>query len=226
MSILAKIDLSGRGLSPKGFEMLQRLMAGNERFVSGLRSVESIATVSRLAKLASEGQKPFAMVLGCADSRIPTELLFDQGLGDLFIVRVAGNVVAPSLIASMEFAATTFETPLLVVMGHTKCGAIQAAVDQFYSHKNTLGKNLKDLVERITPAVKRVCEGEAKDHIDLTDVARENVQTSIHSILAESEILKERVETSKLLVVGAMVDIGSGKVSFHLPESIKQESAA
>src|SRR5690349_21481050 len=109
-------------------EALAKLIKGNERFVTGLRSVESLASHLRRRELAESGQEPWAIVLSCSDSRVPAELVFDCGLGELFVVRVAGNIVAPSLIASVEFAAQSFGTPLCVVMGHSQCGAVGAAV--------------------------------------------------------------------------------------------------
>lgn len=125
---------------------LTQLIEGNKRFTSGLRSVNSLATIERLPELAEKGQKPFAIILSCSDSRVPAEIVFDQGAGDLFMVRVAGNTVAPSLLASMEFAATNFGSPLIVVMGHTNCGAVNAAIKLMNDKVATasLGKNLRD----------------------------------------------------------------------------------
>lgn len=207
-------------------ETLDRLIAGNQRFVSGLRAVNSIATVGRMSQLARDGQKPSCIVLGCSDSRIPAEILFDQGLGDLFVVRVAGNVVAPSLLASMEFAALNFETPLLVVMGHTKCGAIQAAVDHRGSGTKLLSRNFEDLIHRIIPVVERVASDHGAKSFDINQVAEENVKHSIESIIQESHILRGLVERNKLLIVGAMVDIASGVVKFTVPDALNSDIEA
>jgi carbonic anhydrase len=175
-------------------EALNELKAGNKRFTSGLKSVNSLATYEKLPELAEKGQTPFAIILSCSDSRVPAEILFDQGAGDLFMVRVAGNTVAPSLLASMEFAATNFKSPLILVM--------------------SLGKNLGDLMERITPAVKRVSN--MRTHENFSNLCtHENVKHSIETILDQSETIFNLVRENKVKIVGAVFDIKTGQVEFH-----------
>lgn len=196
----------------------QNLIDGNKRFTSGLRSVAAMATTDKLPELASKGQKPFSIILSCADSRVPAEIIFDQGLGDLFMVRVAGNVVAPSLLASMEFAATNFGSPLIVVMGHTNCGAVNATINMTIDNENLappkISKNLTDLIDRIRPAVRRVAN--KKDHDDFKNLCVwENVRHSIETILDESPTIFELVKHEKLKIVGAVFDLETGRVQFQ-----------
>ena len=197
-------------------ESLERLKSGNERFTQGLRSVNSFATEVKLRTLAEKGQRLFATVLTCSDSRLPAELLFDQGFGDLFVVRVAGNVVAPSLIASMEFAALSFETPLILVMGHSRCGAIKAASDHVAEPSTLLTENIRDLVSRIEPAVHRtkklspLLKGEEFLH----ECTKMNVEHSMSTILEQSKTLRDLAKNGKLEIHGAFYDLASAKVTF------------
>ncbi len=138
-----------------GREALRRLREGNERFVANVRSMKSLSSAARRAELAV-AQEPFAIVLGCSDSRVPVEIVFDQGLGDLFVIRVAGNIVAPSLIGSVEFAAAQFGTRLVIVLGHSQCGAIIATLDQLRRPTANQSPNLKSIVDRIRPAVEKL----------------------------------------------------------------------
>src|SRR5881296_4604752 len=133
-------------------EALERLREGNRRFVSGVRSRDTLASETRRKELAA-GQEPFAIVLGCSDSRVPAEIVFDQGLGDLFVIRVAGNIVAPSQVGSVEFAAERFDTRLAVVMGHTQCGAIAATLEELRRPSGQESPNLRAIVDRIRPAI-------------------------------------------------------------------------
>jgi carbonic anhydrase len=133
-------------------QALERLRAGNARFVAGVRDPEALAHEARRSELVS-GQEPFAIVLGCSDSRVPAEIIFDQGLGDLFVIRVAGNVVAPSLLGSVEFAADRFGTRLVVVLGHSSCGAVTATADELERPSESRSPNLRSIVDRIRPAV-------------------------------------------------------------------------
>lgn len=197
-------------------DALNELVEGNKRFTSGVKSIKSLTTYDKLPELAERGQKPFAIVLCCSDSRVPGEILFDQGAGDLFMVRVAGNTVAPSLLASMEFAASNFGSPLIVVMGHTNCGAVNAAIKITKDRvlPATLGKNLGDLIERIVPAVKRI--ENRVDHENYNYLCTsENVKHSIETILDESEIIFNLVSQEKLKIVGAVFDLKTGKVEFQ-----------
>lgn len=193
-------------------EALHRLQEGNARWVSGLRSIASIATPSQRISLAS-GQNPFAVVLSCSDSRAPSEMIFDQGLGDLFVVRVAGNVVAPSLVGSIEYAVHTFGTELVVVMGHTACGAVIATLDALDNGTEGASENVLDIVSRIRPAVAPLaaCE-DRKKRVALA--TRANVVASVEQLGATSKSLSERIGAGRLSIVGAEYDLASGKVEF------------
>src|SRR5881392_2058198 len=133
-----------------GYEALMRLQEGNRRFVASLADTAPALSQTRRIALA-EGQQPFAIVLGCSDSRVPAELIFDQGFGDLFVIRVAGNIVAPSQVGSVEFAASRFGTRLVVVLGHSHCGAVQAALDELEGHPTSDSQNLRSIVNRVRP---------------------------------------------------------------------------
>jgi carbonic anhydrase len=197
-------------------EALDRLKQGNKRFASGLRSVEAMATEGRRVELATTGQKPFAMVLSCADSRVPSEMVFDCGLGELFVVRVAGNIVAPSLIGSIEFAAESFGTQLCVVMGHSQCGAVSASVGAAVSGSRPESDNVQNIVLEILPSVKaamRAHPGASKDC--LVHAATEiNVRQSVDNLVQRSHVIARLVEEGRLRVVGATYDLHTGKVLF------------
>jgi carbonic anhydrase len=206
-------------LQPTPSEALKRLTEGNQRFVSGVRSVDSIASSMKREQLARNGQTPFAIVLTCSDSRVPAEHVFDAGLGDLFVVRVAGNIVAPSLIASIEFAALSFGTPVCVVMGHSKCGAIQGAVKGALKHQQSLTPNLKILIDELQPAAEQALSTSTTSTPDqlekLVKTATEiNVEHSIDRLMSSSEALQTLQKEGKFQVVGAVYDIESGKVGF------------
>lgn len=196
-------------------QALERLKEGNIRFTSGLKSIRSLSTYEKLPELAEKGQKPSTIILSCSDSRVPAEILFDQGAGDLFMVRVAGNTVAPSLLASMEFAATNFGSPLIVVMGHTNCGAVNAAISMVNDKidVSSLGVNLGDLLTRIVPSVKRISNLKTKENFnDLCTL--ENVKHSIEMILDQSDIIFKLVQDDKLKIIGAIFDLKTGHVEF------------
>jgi len=196
-------------------EALQRLKDGNSRFVSGVRSMHAMLSHTKLDELA-EGQRPFAVILGCSDSRVPVEIVFDQGLGDLFVIRVAGNVVAPSQIGSIEFAAEMFSTALVVVLGHSRCGAVQATLQQLREPEEQQSANLKSIVDRISPAVSVVLQNEAgRDNASLERLAiRENVRASVTALQHGSTILEKLVTDGKLLIVGAEYSLDTGVVEF------------
>ncbi|HUP57760.1 MAG TPA: carbonic anhydrase, partial [Bdellovibrionota bacterium] len=141
---------------PSAFEALETLMTGNQRFIAGSHEVESLLGPDRRKQLAENGQSPFAVVLTCADSRVPPELIFDRGLGDLFVVRVAGNVVMPSTLASIEYATSALGTPLCLVLGHSRCGAVTAAVETRCEKSAALTPYLDLLIGKIRPAARRV----------------------------------------------------------------------
>ena len=194
-------------------EALDRLQAGNDRFVN-----ESFDTRSMSVRPAdtADGQAPFAIVLGCSDSRVPAEIVFDQGLGDLFVIRVAGNIVAPSQIGSIEFAATNFGTRLVVVLGHSQCGAVLAAVDQLQAPADSRSRNLRSIVDFIRPSVERcIAEGAVDDHDALVERAvRANIRASVDQLRHGSDILEELIESDGLRIVGAEYSLRTGHVEF------------
>ena len=211
----------------KAQEALEALQAGNERFVNGTSDYDpSMNAVQR--SLLLEGQTPIAVVLGCSDSRVPVEMVFDQGFGDLFVIRVAGNVVASSQIASVEFAAEQFGVRLVVVMGHTNCGAVAATVDALRNTERTsdLG-NLKSIVDRIRPAVESLLDLELEDDQLLKQAVRSNTRISANSLRHGSQSLERMSEVDNLLIIGAEYCLETGKVEFFdgLPTSGSHNTA-
>ena len=194
-------------------EALARLQEGNSRFVDGVG--RSVTGRDRRAELAA-GQEPFAIVLGCSDSRVPAEIVFDQGLGDLFVIRVAGNIVAPSQIGSVEFAAAQFGTRLVVVLGHSMCGAVLATLQELRRPGEAQSPNLRSIVNRIRPAVASLVAGEpAADASALVDRAvHANIRASVQSLRRGSPILEELIASDGLLVVGASYSLETGDVDF------------
>jgi carbonic anhydrase len=195
-------------------EGLARLRAGNRRFVEEHFRPRT-GVLERRTDLAA-GQEPFAIVLGCSDSRVPAEIIFDQGLGDLFVIRVAGNIVAPSQIGSVEFAAERFDTRLVVVLGHTRCGAIAATLEELERPDEIRSRHLRSIVNRIRPAVQPLLGTDAaSDPEKLARAAmRANVRASAEQLRHGSEILEEQRRTRGLLVVGAEYILDSGVVEF------------
>lgn len=196
-------------------EALERLKEGNSRFVSGVRNPDTLASPARLAELAS-GQEPFAVILGCSDSRVPVEIVFDQGLGDLFVIRVAGNVVASSQVGSVEFAAERYGTRLVVVLGHSRCGAILATLEELQRPTETQSRNLRSIVDRVRPSVEGLlATGLAHDPDALVEQAiRANVRASVNHLRYGSEVLEQLSQTDGLLVVGAQYSLETGTVDF------------
>jgi carbonic anhydrase len=196
-------------------EALDRLRDGNARFVADVRNREPLGGHARRQELAS-GQEPFAIILGCSDSRVPAELVFDQGLGDLFVIRVAGNIVAPSQVGSVEFAAAKFGTRLVVVLGHSECGAIAATLDEMARPTEDQSRNLRSIVDRIRPSVAPLLATElAHDRAALARKAtRANIRASADHLRHGSEILEQLILRSGLLVVGAEYSIETGVVDF------------
>ena len=192
---------------------LERLRKGNRRFVAD--APENTAHTMRRTSLV-DGQLPFAIVLGCSDSRVPAELVFDQGLGDLFVIRVAGNIVAPSQVGSVEFAATRFKTRLVVVLGHTQCGAIVATLDELRQPATEQSINLRSIVERVRPSVEPLLTSPYRD--DPTELmhqaVRANVRASADHLRHGSAILEQLIANEGLRVVGAEYSLESGEVDF------------
>ncbi len=196
-------------------EALERLQDGNRRFVSGTRSADTFTSQTRRSELAT-GQEPFAIILGCSDSRVPVELVFDQGLGDLFVIRVAGNIVAPSQIASVEFAAERFGTQLVVVLGHSQCGAVLATLEQLQEPTDKLSRNLRSIVDRVRPSVEALLSTELRHNPEalVRQAVRANVRVSASHLQHGSELLAELIRRDQLLVVGAEYSIETGGVDF------------
>ncbi len=196
-------------------EALERLREGNHRFVSNVRGSDALLTQARRAELPSL-QEPFAIILGCSDSRVPAELVFDQGLGDLFVIRVAGNIVAPSQVGSVEFAADRFGTRLVVVLGHTECGAILATVEELQRPTENQSRNLRAIVDRVRPSVEALMTTELRH--DPQALAREavraNIRVSVNHLRHGSDILEGLIRKDRLRVVGAEYSLESGLVEF------------
>jgi carbonic anhydrase len=192
---------------------LAALREGNGRFVAELREAQPVRT--RRRELPA-GQEPLAIILGCSDARVPAEIVFDQGLGDLFVIRVAGNIVAPSQIGSVEFAAAAFGTRLVVVLGHSNCGAIHATVDQLTRPSRDQSPNLRSIVNRIRPAVEGLIERGAGTDRDalVRQAVRANIRMSADHLRHGSEVLEQAIDRDGLMVVGAEYSLESGVVDF------------
>jgi carbonic anhydrase len=195
-------------------DALGRLKEGNQRFVAGVRSLDALVSHTRRVELAAE-QNPFAIVLGCSDSRVPAEIVFDQGLGDLFVIRVAGNIVAPSQVGSVEFAATRFGTPLVIVLGHTQCGAILATLEEARS-RTSRSPNLQSIVDRIRPSVETLLAAGIPQDGDtiVRHAVRANVRASADHLRHGSALLERLIRDGNLLVVGAEYSLETGEVDF------------
>lgn len=196
-------------------EALERLREGNKRFVEGVRSLHTLVSQARREEFVA-GQTPFAVIIGCSDSRVPVEIVFDQGLGDLFVIRVAGNIVAPSQIGSVEFAAARFDTRLVVVLGHTRCGAVEATLDELQQPDKNQSRNMHAIVERIRPAVEGLLATDLRRRRDalLDQAVRANVRVAADHLRHGSAILEQLIETSGLLIVGAQYSLETGQVDF------------
>ncbi len=193
-------------------EALQRLQEGNRRFVSGVRSHDT-ASEARRAFVAA-AQTPFAIVLGCSDARVPAELVFDQGLGDLFVIRVAGNIVAPSQVGSVEFAAERFETRLVVVLGHSQCGAISATLEELARPVANQSPNLRSIVDRVRPSVETLLGAGLRGEALVHAAVRANIRASTGHLRHGSALLEQRIQRDGLLVVGAEYSLETGVVDF------------
>ncbi len=196
-------------------EALQHLREGNIRFSNNLRDPDAVATHAKRVELTA-GQDPFAVILGCSDSRVPAEMVFDQGLGDLFVIRVAGNIVAPSQIGSVEFAVSRFGTRLVIVLGHSKCGAITATIDELARGNSSPSKNISSIVDRVKPAVESLmCTDLKNDPDKLVEAAvRANVRVSANQLRHGSEIIENLIQNDGLLIVGAEYCLETGVVDF------------
>jgi carbonic anhydrase len=196
-------------------EALERLREGNRRFATGDSSHDARSARTRRDELASS-QLPFAAILGCSDSRVPVEIVFDQGLGDLFVIRVAGNIVAPSQIGSIEFAAERFGTRLVVVLGHSRCGAIQATLEQLQRPRENQSRNLHSIVDRIRPSVEGLLATELRHDPEtlVRQAVRSNIRASVSHLRYGSPMIEQLVRHDGLLVVGAEYSLETGLVDF------------
>ena len=195
-------------------DALELLRDGNRRFVADRKHNARVGATRR--NELTERQEPFAIVLGCSDSRVPAEIVFDQGLGDLFVIRVAGNIVAPSQIGSVEFAAAQFHTRLVVVLGHSGCGAVLATIDQLKRPVEKQSRNLRAIVDRVRPSVEPLLATSLRDDPQtlVRDAVRANVRASASNLRYGSEILEQLIAHDGLLVVGAEYSLETGVVDF------------
>ncbi len=194
---------------------LKRLQEGNQRFAANQCTNESLCDPNKRSQLAS-GQAPFAIILGCSDSRVPAEIVFDQGLGDLFVIRVAGNIVAPSQIGSVEFAVDSFLTPLVVVLGHSNCGAVHATLNALLQKQDAASSNIMSIVNRVKPAIESLVYTNLKDDPKALakEAVRANVRASANQLRNGSTILEQHISEGRLLVVGAEYSLETGEVEF------------
>jgi carbonic anhydrase len=209
-----------RTISPH--DSLDRLREGNRRFVANMRSRGAYLDEAKRAELV-EGQQPFAIVLGCSDSRVPVEYVFDQGFGDLFVIRVAGNIVAPSQIDSVEFAAERFGTRVVVVLGHSRCGAVVATLEELRRPDDGRSRSLRSIVDRVRPAVEGLLATELRHDQDalVRDAVRANIRTAVDHLRHGSETLRRLIQNDGLLIVGAEYSLETGVVDFFddVPEA-------
>ncbi len=192
-------------------EALQRLREGNRRFVAGTRSPDPQPGGNGTAE-----QEPIAIILGCSDARVPAEFVFGQGLGDLFVIRVAGNIVAPSQVGSVEFAATRFHTRLVVVLGHTQCGAVLATLDELRQPMEDQSLNLRSIVDRIRPSIAELMQTELRDDPEslIQHAVHANVAYAVDHLRHGSEVLEKLIQNEGLRVVGAVYSLETGEVTF------------
>lgn len=196
-------------------EALKRLREGNLRFASNVRGSDAFVSHTRRAELTT-GQQPFAIILGCSDSRVPAEIVFDQGLGDLFVIRVAGNIVAPSQVGSVEFAAARYGTRLVVVLGHSQCGAILATIEALRMPTENQSRNLRAIVDRVRPSVEGLFATGLKHDPEalVKQAVRANIRASVSHLRHGSPVLEQLIQDEGLVVVGAEYSLESGVVDF------------
>jgi carbonic anhydrase len=196
-------------------DALERLKQGNRRFTATLRDSDAFLSHTRRPEL-TQGKNPFAIILGCSDARVPAEIVFDQGLGDLFVIRVAGNIVAPSQVGSVEFAAARFGTRLVVVLGHSQCGAIQATVEALQNPTASHSHNMQSIVDRVRPSVEGLLETDLRHDMDalMKQAVRVNIRASADHLRHGSQVLEQLIREDGLVVVGAEYFVETGTVEF------------
>jgi carbonic anhydrase len=204
-------------------EALDRLREGNRRFASDLLSCATFTSRARRAELTA-GQEPFAIVLGCSDSRVPAEIVFDQGLGDLFVIRVAGNIVASSQVGSVEFAAERFGTRLVVVLGHSQCGAVLATLEELQQPTDKQSRNLRSIVDRVRPSVEALLATDLRHDPGalVRQAVRANIRVAANHLRHGSEVLEQLIQKEGLVVVGAEYALDTGLIDFFdgVPEAV------
>lgn len=204
-------------------EAFERLQEGNLRFASHVRGSDVFLSHPRRVELPTD-QHPFAIILGCSDARVPAEIVFDQGLGDLFVIRVAGNIVAPSQVGSVEFAAARFGTRLVVVLGHSQCGAIVATLEELRMPTENQSRNLRAIVDRVRPSVEGLLATDLRHDSDalVEQAVRANIRVSVNHLRHGSQVLEQLIQDGGLLVVGAEYSLETGVVDFFdgAPEPI------
>ena len=195
-------------------DALKRLREGNERFIAKMRGSEQFATHTRPSELPLVPE-PFAIILGCSDARVPAEIIFDQGLGDLFVIRVAGNIVSPSQVGSVEFAASRYGTQLVVVLGHSRCGAIAATLEEL-QQPGEASRNLLSIVDRIRPSMEGLFATELRNDLDelVRQATRANIRASVDHLRHGSQVLEQLIAERGLVVVGAEYSVENGAVEF------------
>lgn len=196
-------------------EALERLREGNARFSESVNGPDAFLSQSHRAELI-QNQEPFAIILGCSDARVPAEIVFDQGLGALFVIRVAGNIVAPSQVGSVEFAAERFGTRLVVVLGHSQCGAILATIEALKNPDNKASGNLRSIVDRVRPSVEELLRTDPERPFDevVHHAVRANIRASVNHLRHGSELLERLISERGLMVVGAEYSLSTGRVEF------------
>jgi carbonic anhydrase len=195
--------------------IVEDLKAGNKRFLDGASATSAHTSLQALKEAAKNGQSPKAIVLSCSDSRAPSEIIFDQELGDLFVIRVAGNVVAPSLVGSVEFAVSQFGTSLVLVMGHTDCGAIGATMNHIENPAAIASENIQDIVSRIKPHIMTITKINTLDRQEkMTLAVKANVMASIDMLSHSSRLLEGKVSQGEVEIIGAVLDLTTGVVEF------------
>lgn len=194
-------------------DALNQLREGNRRFASSTPASQALRVTCRDEIMRHE---PFAIVLGCSDARVPAEIIFDQGLGDLFVIRVAGNVVAPSGVGSVEFAAGRFGTRLVVVLGHSGCGAVTATIEELQGVPQDHSRNLRSIVDRVRPSVENLLEVTRSWSPDelLRQAVRANIRMSVNQLRHGSQLLEQLIQEDGLMVVGAEYSLETGLVDF------------
>jgi carbonic anhydrase len=199
----------------KQTEILQELKDGNQRFLDGKSLQSSQSSLRKLKEFSKSGQSPKVIVLCCSDSRAPVEMIFDQDIGDLFVIRVAGNIVAPSLVGSVEFAASTFGTALVLVMGHSQCGAVTATLNHIEKSEESKSDNIHDIVSRIKPHVYPFAKLPGISFEEkLSRAIEANVMASVGQLASSSRLIESLVSKGQLKILGAVLNLSTGQVEF------------